>query len=114
MKASLTFLPLMGLLLCAPAIGMPLQMDPNMPGMQHEAHPSEVQGTGVIKAIDTAQGTITLEHEAIPAIGWPAMTMPFHTTPEVLKQAKVGQRVHFSLRPDGMRSKVTAVKRAEP
>ncbi|HET6806447.1 MAG TPA: copper-binding protein [Frateuria sp.] len=101
------------LILClavAPAFAGPLQMDPHMPGMQQNARPTEAQAIGVIKAIDLKQGTITLQHQAIPAIGWPAMTMPFHATPEVLKQAKVGEKVQFTLRPDGMNSVVTALK----
>jgi Cu(I)/Ag(I) efflux system protein CusF len=94
-----------------PAFAGPLQMNPNMPGMQHDAaKPAEAQAVGVVRAVDTHAGTITLQHEAIPAIGWPAMTMPFHASSEILKQAKIGQKVHFELRPDGMRSEVTALK----
>ncbi|HET8635563.1 MAG TPA: copper-binding protein [Acidobacteriaceae bacterium] len=106
MKAALMSLSLVGLVLTAPTYA--IQMDPNMPGMQH-TQPSEVRAVGVIKAINTAQGTITLQHEAIPAIGWPAMTMPFHASPDVLKQAKVGAKVQFTLHPDGIRSVVTAL-----
>lgn len=97
----------------APAFASPLQMDPHMPGMQHTAKPTEAQAVGVIKGIDLKQGTITLQHQAIPAIGWPAMTMPFHATPDVLKQAKVGDKVQFTLHPDGMNSMVTAIQPAQ-
>ena len=110
MKTKVPALCLIGTLAVAPAFAGPLQMDPNMPGMQHTAKPTEAQAVGVIKGIALKQGTITLQHQAIPAIGWPAMTMPFHATPEVLKQAKVGEKVQFTLRPDGMNSVVTALK----
>ena len=112
MKTKELALCLVGTLAAAPAFAGPLQMDPNMPGMQHTAKPTEAQAVGIIKGIDLRQGTITLQHQAIPAIGWPAMTMPFHATPDVLKQAKVGDKVQFTLHPDGMNSMVTAIKPA--
>jgi Cu(I)/Ag(I) efflux system membrane fusion protein len=49
-------------------------------------------------------GSITLSHEAVPAIGWPAMTMTFKLDPPSLAQGlKVGDRVAFGFeqRPDG-------------
>lgn len=111
MKNTLMTLCLVGTFAIAPTFAGPLQMNSNMPGMQHDAgKPAEAQAVGVVKAIDARAGTITLQHEAIPAIGWPAMTMPFHVSPEVLKQAKVGQKVQFILHPDGMNSVVTALK----
>ncbi|HEX7325683.1 MAG TPA: copper-binding protein [Rhodanobacteraceae bacterium] len=61
------------------------------------------QGTGVVKAIDTANGTVTLHHHAIAAIHWPAMTMTFKVDPSSpLKRVKVGEEVTFTLRTDGM------------
>ena len=112
MKTKALALVLVGTLAAAPTFASPPQMDPNMPGMQHTAKPTEAQGVGIIKGIDLKQGTITLQHQAIPAIGWPAMTMPFHATPDVLKQAKVGDKVQFTQHPDGMNSMVSAIKPA--
>src|SRR5690348_18370010 len=88
-------------LIVTPVFATPHQMDPNMPGMagMHEATPADVQGVGVVKAVDTAKNTITLQHEAIAAIGWPAMTMPFKVaSPELLKHVKVGDKVQFTFR----------------
>lgn len=85
------------------------QMDPNMPGMQ-AAEPVQAQGVGVVKAIDTARGTITLQHDAIATIGWPAMTMPFKVaSPDLLDHMKVGDKVKFTLHPAGMDSTVTLI-----
>jgi Cu(I)/Ag(I) efflux system protein CusF len=85
-------------------------MDPKMAGMEHAAQPADAQGVGVIKAIDTARGTITLQHEAIKAIGWPAMTMRFKAaSPDLLTAAKVGDRVRFGLKPNGMGGTVTSI-----
>ncbi|APG04260.1 copper-binding protein [Luteibacter rhizovicinus DSM 16549] len=85
-------------------------MDPHMAGMEHAAQPADAQGVGVIKAVDTTKGTVTLQHEAISAMGWPAMTMVFKVaSPDLLSAAKVGDRVHFGLRPSGMGGTVTSI-----
>jgi Cu/Ag efflux protein CusF len=68
------------------------------------------QGVGVVKAIDTAKGTITIHHEAIPSIHWPAMTMTFKADPRsLLKSVKVGEKVGFTLHPNNKDSTVTAI-----
>ena len=60
-----------------------------------------VQGVGVVKGVNAKAGTITLHHGPIVALKWPAMTMTFKATPDVLKAAKNGQNVKFTLQPDG-------------
>jgi|RhiMetdeSRZDD1v2_1073273.scaffolds.fasta_scaffold3031558_1 Cu(I)/Ag(I) efflux system periplasmic protein CusF len=55
------------------------------------------QGTGTIKAVDLKAGAITLHHGPIAALKWPAMTMTFKASPEVLKTAKAGKTVTFTL-----------------
>ncbi|MDM8354065.1 copper-binding protein [Brevundimonas staleyi] len=52
---------------------------------------------GVISAIDAQGGKITIEHEPIASLGWPAMTMGFAASPALIDQAKVGDRVEFDL-----------------
>lgn len=72
------------------------------------------EGAGVVKAIDTAKGTVTIQHQAIASIHWPAMTMTFQADPpSLLKRIKVGEKVTFTLHPDGMHSTVTAVVPAQ-
>lgn len=115
MKKPCITLAITAALIVAPAFANPQQRDPAMPGMagMHEATPVDVQGVGVVKAIDNAKGTITLQHEAISSIGWPAMTMPFKVaSPELLTRAKVGDRVQFTLRQAGAASTVTAIRPA--
>ncbi|WIG56409.1 MAG: hypothetical protein OJF61_002197 [Rhodanobacteraceae bacterium] len=68
------------------------------------------QGTGVIETIDTAKGTVTIKHQAIASIHWPAMTMTFKADPpSLLKGVKVGEKVNFTLHPAGANSRVTAI-----
>ena len=116
MKKHLLTLALTGALLTTANIVAAQQMDPNMPGMagMHESKPADAQGTGVVKAIDATKGTITLQHEAIAAIGWPAMTMTFKVDPPALLQkVKVGDKVQFTLHPAGMASTVTSITPAQ-
>jgi len=113
-KQSIT-LAITAALITAPVFANPQQMDPNMPGMagMHEATPAAVQGVGVVKVVDAVKGSITLQHEAIAAIGWPAMTMPFKVaSPELLTHLKVGDRVQFTFRQAGTGSTVTAIRPA--
>jgi len=72
------------------------------PQMAQAAH---VQGTGTVNAVDPASRKVNLSHNAIPAIGWPAMTMDFAVAPSVdLSALKPGARVNFMMdrSPDGM------------
>lgn len=57
-----------------------------------QGHP----GSGVVKAVSGE--SITLAHEAIQSLGWPAMTMPFSLArPELAHGLKPGDKVHFTL-----------------
>jgi len=54
------------------------------------------KGTGVITGIDRDAGTLTLKHQPIASLGWPAMTMDFKATPpSLLEGLKVGQKIAF-------------------
>jgi Cu(I)/Ag(I) efflux system protein CusF len=112
MKELLVALVLSGVLMAASAMVAARQMDStarDTAGM-HDARPTDAHGMGVIRAIDPTQGTITLQHEAIAAIGWPSMTMPFRlASPDLLKHVKVGDKVRFTLRPAGKASTVTSI-----
>ncbi|MDP3852403.1 efflux RND transporter periplasmic adaptor subunit [Phenylobacterium sp.] len=60
------------------------------------------ESRGRIEALSA--GSITLSHDPVPAIGWPAMTMTFKLgSPSLAKGLKVGDRVAFGFeqRPDG-------------
>lgn len=69
------------------------------------------QAVGVITAIDTKENILTLDHEAIPAIKWPAMTMGFKVAdPKLLNGLVVGQTVDFELKSEGETYTVVGVK----
>lgn len=102
---------LVALSLAGAAVAAPQQKSPDMQGTDGVRHAGEARGTGIVKAIDAPRGTMTLQHQAIASIGWPAMTMAFKVaTPALLKSVRAGDTVHFRLHPDGMNSTITAIE----
>ncbi len=71
----------------------------NSPGADAQAaRAGPVQGSGMVNSVDPSSRKISLSHNAIPAIGWPAMTMDFAVAPSVdLRQVKVGAHVNFMM-----------------
>ena len=58
-----------------------------------------IQARGVVKSIDARGGRITLSHDPLPGIGWPAMTMAFPVKdPSLLRGRKAGEQVAFAFR----------------
>ena len=82
-----------------------------MGSMAMPADAKMAKGTGTVTAIDSASGKITLEHDAIPAVEWPAMTMGFSAKPELLKGIAVGDKVGFDLTVTGNAAEVTSIKK---
>jgi Cu(I)/Ag(I) efflux system protein CusF len=80
----------------------------DMAGMEMSAAAKTGQGVGQVKAVDAKAGRITLHHGPIPALGWPAMTMPFKAAPALLQGVKAGQTVKFTVT-DGSEPTVTAI-----
>ena len=69
------------------------------------------KGSGTVTAVDAATGKITLDHEAIPAVGWPAMKMAFSAKPDLLKGVAVGDKVDFNVTVSGSAGEVTAIRK---
>jgi RND family efflux transporter MFP subunit len=56
------------------------------------------RGSGRIAALDAQAGTVELDHEAMPTLGWPAMTMEFGVADKgLLRGLKPGDRVEFDV-----------------
>ncbi|CAI3124442.1 Cation efflux system protein CusF [Acinetobacter oleivorans] len=91
------------------------QKKTEVPMEQMSKEPSKAttaQGVGVITAIDTKENILTLNHEAIPAIKWPAMTMGFKVAdPALLSGLTVGDKVDFELKADGENYIIVVVKK---
>ena len=84
------------MLLTGPALA---QSNQSMQGMNKGSQGSQpIIGKGVVKKVDPAKRTVNLNHEAIPAINWPAMTMDFQVVPNLdLSKVQLGQPVDFRL-----------------
>lgn len=66
---------------------------PNAGGQAHK-------GRGKVTEVDVRAGRVELEHEPIPAMQWPAMTMGFRAeNKEQLHGLKKGDTVEFEVRP---------------
>ena len=61
-----------------------------------------ISGKGVVLKVDRASGTVKINHEPIPALDWPEMTMSFHLKESGLAdQVKEGDKVEFFLEKSG-------------
>ena len=84
-------------------------------GMHHEsaaaAH-AAVAAKGVVKAVDLKAGTVTLTHEPIPELKWPAMTMRFtFRDPKLVDGLQAGDKVSFTFVQEGTLSVLQSISR---
>lgn len=69
------------------------------------------KGVGVVDAVDQAKGIVTLSHEPIASLGWPAMTMDFVVEDKALfSKIVVGKKVQFQFIKQHNRYVVTGVR----
>ena len=62
---------------------------------EHALH----RGRGKVAGVEAARGTVKIEHEPIPSLKWPAMTMPFSVADrKQLAGIKQGDTVEFEIR----------------
>ncbi len=66
--------------------------------------------TGVVKSIDPKASTVLIKHEAIPSLRMPGMTMDFKASPALLRTLKVGQKITFQMRVEGVPEIVSLTK----
>jgi Cu(I)/Ag(I) efflux system protein CusF len=95
--------------LAAPAMGADNMA--NMKGMPMTSAAAKTgKASGVVTGIDSEARSVTIKHGAIPAVGWPAMTMTFKATPaSLLKGVKTGDKVDFTVKVQGQDNEVTAL-----
>lgn len=67
-----------------------------------------VKSSGTVTAIDKTAGKLTLNHQPIPEVGWPAMTMAFSASPELLGAVEVGDKIAFDATITGNVGEITA------
>lgn len=96
MQFSSIVAPLALVLLSGPAFAQEV-------GQPHHAQtsaaaPMAVDATGTVRAIDLKTGSLTIAHQEIKSLGWPAMTMAFKVTDlKLFDGVKVGSKIKFKL-----------------
>src|ERR1700674_1442380 len=86
-------------------------MDMKDMGMNKEAATTTHKGVGVIKDLNAADGVVTLAHEPIKSLNWPAMTMAFKVKDKsLMDKIKPGDKVEFTLVQVGKDYLITRVK----
>lgn len=69
------------------------------PGTPAAVAPSMHKGRGKVTAVDAAKGRVELDHEPIPSLKWPRMTMEFVVGDKAaLARLKKGDAIEFELR----------------
>jgi len=70
------------------------------------------EATGVVKKVDPQAGTVTLAHDPVKSLNWPAMTMGFQVKDAaLLDKVKAGDRVRFQVEILNGRFTVTEIQR---
>lgn len=83
----------------------------NMPKKEAAGAQVAHHATGVVKKVDAEAGVVTLAHEPVPSMKWPAMTMGFQVQDKMLlDKLTVGQKVNFDFVQGPKGYVVTAVK----
>ena len=67
--------------------------------------------SGVVKAVDANANLVTLVHDPVKSLNWPAMTMKFQVKDKaLLDKLAVGTKVEFDFEQSGKGYVVTAIK----
>lgn len=88
-------------------ITQPVPVDPILVASASEATKSAsskglISGKGVVLKVDRDNAIVKINHEPIPALDWPRMTMPFRMKERALAdQVKEGDKVEFFLEKSG-------------
>src|SRR3546814_3426297 len=78
----------------APTATQDMPMNENMP-MTRSCDGQTANGKGTVTAVDAAAGTVTIDHEPIPAVGCPALALTFNAHKAARKNVTKGNTVTF-------------------
>ncbi len=87
--------------------------DMPMKGMKSEgkAQGKVHKGTGTVAKVDAEKGRVSINHEPISSMNWPAMTMDFGVKDKaLLDKVKPGDKVEFSFVQSGKDHTITQIK----
>ena len=87
--------------------------DMDMKGMKSgkKAQGTVHKAVGVVKKVDSGKSAVTLDHEPIKSMNWPAMTMTFTVHDKtILDKLQSGKKVEFEFVQQGKDYVVTSVR----
>jgi len=91
--------------ICSDVAGADAKASPDAAATAH--------GVGVVRKVDMERGRVTLDHQPIRELGWPAMRMDFQVAdPALLKGLAPGQAVRFDLRQGRLSPVITSIQPA--
>jgi Cu(I)/Ag(I) efflux system protein CusF len=68
------------------------------------------KATGVVKKVDPKAGTVTMAHDPVKSLNWPAMTMGFTVKDKaLLDKLQAGKKVEFDFVQQGRNYVITGV-----
>ena len=85
-----------------------------MKGMDSKKSAQSVthKGTGTVQKSDSAGGKVTIAHDPIKSMEWPAMTMSFKLKDKaMLEKVKQGEKIEFSFVHSGKDYVITDIKK---
>jgi Cu/Ag efflux protein CusF len=95
---------------CIAAVAMAISAAAQAQGAAMAGNASH-EATGVVKGADAAAGRVTLAHEPVKSLGWPAMTMGFGVKDKTLMgKLTPGSKVQVTFRKEGNDYVVTSVR----
>ncbi|MGM9451977.1 efflux RND transporter periplasmic adaptor subunit [Legionella bozemanae] len=73
---------------------------------------TSVEGVGIIKKINFTNHSLTIQHEAIPSLNWPAMEMSFSVAQDIVfDELKIGDAIEFDLEKKNTDFMITKIKK---
>jgi Cu(I)/Ag(I) efflux system protein CusF len=81
------------------------------PAPIHAQSAAPHQATGTVKKVDPGKGVVTLAHDPVKSLKWPAMTMGFTVKDKaLLDKLQPGKKVEFQFVQQGKDYVITGVK----
>jgi Cu(I)/Ag(I) efflux system protein CusF len=79
--------------------------------MGKDAKTAKHTAKGTVKSVDAKAGTVTLDHEAVKSLNWPAMTMTFKVQDKALMDKLAqGKKVEVEFEQRGKDNVITGAK----
>lgn len=83
-----------------------MDMKPKASAAEQQMH----EAKGTVKKVDAKAGTVTIAHEPVATMSWPAMTMTFSVKDKaLLEKLAAGKQVHFEFMKKDDQHLITAI-----